>query len=91
MSNKLYAAEFRSMRSAIHNIAIFTAENWATEFFQVLNESEEMPDITEFNYNSDKYVDTIEINFRQPPTHYNETELVYINNPINSIPDVYGY
>ena len=99
MSDHFYAVQFRSMHTAIHNIAVFSLESKAEELFHILNTTEQMPDEHEFEFEPMNFVDMVEINFRNPLQHYPNSEdpdglrLVYVNGEgtLNSIPDVYGY
>ena len=89
MWDKYYAVQFRSMHTAIHNLIIFSVESTAVELFNILNETEEFPE--DFTNITDKdFVDIIEINFRYPPERHEDIELVYVNRPENTIPDVYN-
>ena len=81
---KLYAVQFRSMHTAIHSIAIFEDRTTAVWLLNVLNNDEEFPEI-------DLNMELMEINFRNPPTEHDGYKLKYVNNCVNSIPDVYGY
>jgi len=85
----LYAVQFRSMQSAIHNIAVFDDENEAASFFDYIITHEELPEVDDSTYNG--LIGFNEINFRQPPTQFNDAELIYVNEPTNLIPDVYEY
>lgn len=100
MSDKFYAVQFRSMHTAVHSIAVFSLENWAVELFQILNESEQMPDEIEFRFDPANFVDMYEIDFRNPPYTHGDPDdadsvpLIYVNGQGTehcSIPDVYGY
>lgn len=90
MWDKYYAVQFRSMHTAIHNIMIFSVESTAVELFNILNETETFPEgfisITDGNF-----VDVYEINFRNPPERHEGIELIYVNRPVNTIPDVYNF
>jgi len=95
MSDKFFAVQFRSMHTAIHNVAVFTVMSQAQEFFEYINEFEEAPEPFEVDVSSLESVD--EINFRNPPDVFpfgdydNGLPLEYMNNPVNTIPDVYNY
>ena len=89
VDEELYAVQFRSMQSAIHSIAIFSSEAEAKELFYYIDKNKEFPEVDDSTYNG--LIGFDEISFRQPPTHFNDVELIYVNEPTNSIPDVYGY
>ncbi len=88
MSDTLYAVQFRSMHTAIHNIAVFDVESLAKKLFDFVKETNEIPEDCFFD--STSFVDLYEIDFRNPPTHHKDCELSYVNNPTNTIPDAYN-
>lgn len=96
MSDKYYAVQFRSMHTAIHNVIVFSVESTADELFNILNETNEMPEFFQEFDNDKNFCDMFEIDYRNPPTHWphiddeNALELIYVNIPVNNIPDVYG-
>lgn len=89
MSNKLYAVQFRSMRTAIHNISIFGDKEMAQDFCMFVEENQELPEEYEFNYDSQNFMDTFEIDYRKPPTDMQDIPLEYLNS--DNVPDAYNY
>lgn len=95
MSDKYFAVQFRSMHTAIHSVAVFTAMNQADAFFSFVNKHEELPDDIDVDMSSLEGV--YEINFRNPPDVFpfgdyeDGLPLEYCNNPDNTIPDAYNY
>ena len=96
MSDYFYAAQFRSMHTAIHNVAVFSLEERAREFLMYIEEHEEMPSEHEFDFDSNSFVDMYEIDYRNPPYHWShiddpEAVRLIIINEDEVKPDVYGY
>jgi tRNA(Leu) C34 or U34 (ribose-2'-O)-methylase TrmL len=95
MSDKYFAVQFRSMHTAIHSVAVFTAMNQAQDFFDFINSEERLPEEYELDMSSLEAIE--EINFRNPPDIFPFGEynlglpLEYMNNPVNTIPDAYNY
>ncbi len=95
MSDKYFAVQFRSMHTAIHNVAVFTAMNQAQDFFSFIDNNAKMPEEGEVDMSS--LQDIHEINFRDVPDIYpfgdyeEGLPLEYCNLPENNNPDVYGY
>ena len=79
------------MHTAIHSVAVFSLEQTAQELLAILRETEEMPEFFPEFDNDKNFVDMFEINFRNPPYECEGMDLIYVNYPENSIPDVYGY
>jgi hypothetical protein len=98
MSDKLYAMQYRSMHTAIHNIVIFSAEKTAKELFDYVQSTLNMPEVFEEFDNPKNFINHFEIDYRNPPTRYeydNDAalfglELVYVNYPEGWVPDVYN-
>jgi len=97
---ELYAVQFRSMRTAIHNVIIFDDRENAERFFTALaletsEKLEDKPEAREaldsvFNFCIALAVDMFEIDFRNPPKEYKEYRLVYSNTGARAyIPDSY--
>ena len=91
MSDHFYAVEFRSMHTAIHNIAVFSLEEKAQELYNIIKTTEQLPDEFEFEFEPMNFIGIFEINFRDPLREVEGMEVLYINNPENSIPNVYNY
>lgn len=96
MSDKLYAVEFRSMHTAIHNIAVFSLESVAAEFFNFINYAENLPSEIEFEFDPRNFVGIYEINFRRKSHEVGGVPIIYVNDvdnrePYNTVPDVYNY
>ena len=95
MSDKYFSVQFRSMHTAIHSVAVFTAMNQADDFFKFINANENLPEEWEVDMSSLEGI--YEINFRNPPDvfplgDYEEgLPLELCNVPCNTIPDVYNY
>lgn len=95
MSDKYFGVQFRSMHTAIHSVAVFTAMNQADDFFNFIKNTEEMPTGDELNTSSLEAI--YEINSRDVPDVYpfgnyeDGAPLEMCNVPCNTIPDVYGY
>jgi len=95
MSDKYFAVQFRSMQSAIHSVAVFTAMNQAQDFFSFIENNAKMPEEFEVDTSSLQTID--EIHYNSPPDvfpfgDYDEgLPLEYCNLPDNNIPDVYNY
>ena len=84
--DKVYAVQFRSMRTAIHNVIIFEEQHSANFLHRLFAINEQFPDDLE-EYTSAPCLDMYEIDYRNPPKEYKGKKLVIIN---NVIPDVYG-
>jgi hypothetical protein len=92
MSDQFYAVEFRSMHTGCHNIAVFSLESEAQWFFNLLDNSDEIPEDYQFDENN--FVGFEEINFRDKPYDAFGMEILYMNEwetNGNRIPDVYNY
>ncbi len=92
MSDQFFAVEFRSMQTAVHNIAVFSLEQEAQNFFDTINAHADIP----FNYDFDEanFLGFVEIDFRNKPVEAFEMEILYINEwdcNADFIPDVYNY
>jgi len=85
------------MHTAIHSIAVFSLESKAEELLRIMETTEQMPDDHEFKFEPSNFIDMYEINFRHPPHTHGDPDdvdsvpLIYVNDPVNTIPDVYGY
>lgn len=71
-----YAAQFRDMHTAGHNLAICKTRTGARHLLQHINAQESLYG---FDFDSVSQIDTIEINFRNPPDKYNGENLTIIN------------
>ena len=71
-----YAAQFRDMHTAIHNLAICKTRAGACRLLQHINAQESLYG---FDFDSVSQIDTIAIDFRHPPTEYNGENLTIIN------------
>ncbi len=91
MSDHFYAVQFRSIHSAKHSIVMFSLESKAIQLLAILKVAEQFPDESEMKMEPGNYVETIDIDFRNPPREYEGVPLLYVNNPENSIPDVYNF
>ncbi len=89
MSSKHFAVQFRSMRTAIHNIAVFNNKTNARMFCMFIEEDQELPEEHDFNYDLMEYSNVFEIDHRKPPTNVQGYTLEYINR--DNIPDVYNF
>jgi len=89
MSDHFYAVQYRNMHTAIHEVAIFSLEQQAIDMLEMIKRDEEFHPAFVIEDAFSSYVDLIEINFRNPPHHYNDVKLQYVNDPVTSIPDVY--
>ena len=92
MSDQFYAVQFRSMHTAIHNIAVFSLEGEAQQFFDLISTHEEIPEVYEFD--DMNFVGIEEIDYRDKPHEFKGMEILYINEwykNANYIPDVYNY
>lgn len=89
MSSKHYAVQFRSMRTAIHNIATFSVKDTAQEFYMFIDICNNLPEECVFDYDSLEHGDFIEIDYRNPPMNVQGRKLEYINS--DNIPDVYNF
>ena len=69
-----YAAQFRDMHTAIHNLAICKTRTGACHLLQHINAHESM-----YGFDSVSQIDTVEINFRNPPGKYNGENLAIVN------------
>ena len=80
-----YAAQFRDMHTAIHNLAICKTRAGACRLLQHINTQESLHGL---GFDSVSQIDTIEINFRDPPTKYNGENLTIINGLYGTLPGV---
>ena len=71
-----YAAQFRDMHTAIHSLAICKTRAGACKILQHINAQESMYG---FDFDSVSQIDTIRINFRDPPSKYNGENLAIVN------------
>ncbi len=94
MSDQFYAVQFRSMHNACHSIAVFSLEEKAQEFFDFIDNNENMPEEYEMEFEDSWFVGMAEINHRQPPVEFQEMEILYMHEWDKNkghIPDVYNY
>ena len=92
MSDQFYAVQFRSMQTAIHNIAVFSLESEAQWFFDLIDVNKEIPE--DYQYPENSFVGIQEINFRDKPYEAFDMEILYINEwkkNMDHVPDVYNY
>ena len=71
-----YAAQFRSMHTAGHYLAICKTRTGACRILQHINAQESMHG---FDLDSVSQIDTIKINFRDPPGKYKGENLTIVN------------
>ena len=71
-----YAAQFRNMHTAIHSLAICKTRTGAGRILQHIKAQESLDG---FDFDSVSQIDTIDINFRDPPTKYKGENLTIIN------------
>jgi hypothetical protein len=89
MSDQFYAVQYRNMHTAIHEIAIFSLEQQAKDLLKAITRYEELHPVLSFEELYSSFVDSFEIDFHEPPYEYGGVELLYVNDPVNTIPDVY--
>ena len=78
-----YAAQFRDMHTAVHNLAICKTRASACRILQHINAHESM-----YGFDSGSPIDTIAIDFRNPPSKYNGENLKIINGSHGTPPGV---
>ena len=71
-----YAAQFRDMHTAGHNLAICKTRTGACHLLQHINTQESLHGL---DFDSVSQIDTIKINFMDPPIKYNGENLTVIN------------
>lgn len=71
-----YAAQFRDMHTAGHILAVCKTRAGACHLLQHINAQESLDG---FDFDSVSQIDTIRINFSNPPTKYNGENLKIIN------------
>ena len=71
-----YAAQFRDMHTAVHTLAICKTRKGACRILQHINAQESMHGL---DFDSVSQIDTIKIDFRDPPTKYNGENLTLMN------------
>ena len=71
-----YAAQFRDMHTAGHILAVCKTRTGACHLLQHINAQESLDG---FDFDSVSQIDTIDINFRNPPTKYKGENLTIIN------------
>ena len=71
-----YAAQFRDMHTAGHNLAICKTRTRACRILQHINAQESLDG---FDFDSVSQIDTIAIDFRNPPDKYNGENLTIVN------------
>ena len=71
-----YAAQFRDMHTAGHNLAICKTRAGACRLLQHINAQESL---SGFDFDSGSQIDIIAIDFRNPPTKYNGENLTIMN------------
>lgn len=80
-----YAAQFRDMHTATHNLAICKTRTGACRLLQHINTQESLHGLY---FDNVSQIDTIKINFRDPPTKYNGENLTVINGLYGTPPGV---
>lgn len=81
----LYAAQYRDMHTAIHNLLIYPKRSQAKQAICVLNQEQTLE-------HAPPCSDATEINFRSPPEQFKGERLTIVNNDIGlptGVPDVY--
>lgn len=81
----LYAAQFRDMHTAIHNLVIYPVRSKARQALCVLHQEQTAEHVPPFEA-------LAEINFRSPPTTFKGQRLTIVNNDLGlptGVPDVY--
>ena len=71
-----YAAQFRDMHTAGHSLAICKTRARACRVLQHLNAQESLRGL---DFDIVSQIDTVEINFRNPPSKYNGENLTVVN------------
>ena len=71
-----YAAQFRDVHTAGHILAVCKTRTGAYSLLQHVNAHESLYG---FDFDSVSQIDTIEINFRNPPTKYKGENLTVVN------------
>lgn len=71
-----YAAQFRDTRTAMHTLAVCKTRTGACRLLRHINSQESLYDL---DFDSVSQIDTIKINFRNPPNKYNGENLTIIN------------
>ena len=71
-----YAAQFRDMHTATHQLAICKTRARACRVLRHLNSQESLRGL---DFDIISQIDTIEINFRNPPNKYNGENLAIVN------------
>ena len=71
-----YAAQFRDMRTAGHSLAICKTRTGACHLLQHINAQESLRGL---DFDIVSQIDTIKINFRNPPSKYNGGNLTIVN------------
>ena len=71
-----YAAQFRDMHTAGHILAVCKTRTGACHLLQHINAQESL---VGFDFDSVSQIDTIRINFSNPPTKYKGENLTIIN------------
>ena len=83
---KLYAIQFRSMRTAIHNIAILEYIKDAQHFQWLLEHPEQVGDA--LGEIAEQFgTEIVEIDYRNPPKEHDGYKLVYLTDDV--VPDCY--
>lgn len=81
----LYAAQYRDMHTAIHNLLIYPKRSLARQAVCVMNQDQTLEYAPECS-------DSTEINFRSPPSTFKGERLTIVNNDNGlptGVPDVY--
>lgn len=81
----LYAAQYRDMHTAIHNLLIYPKRSLARQAVCVMDQEQTMEHVPLCD-------DSTEINFRHPPGTFKDQRLTIVNNDNglpSGIPDVY--
>lgn len=81
----LYAAQYRDMHTAVHNLLIYHRRALARRAIRIMNQDETLEFVPQ-------YGDSAEINFRSPPTSFKGQRLTIVNNDNGlptGVPDVF--
>ena len=71
-----YAAQFRDMHTAGHILAVCKTRTEAYHLLQHINAQESLCGL---DFDSISQIDTVEIDFRNPPSKYNGENLTIVN------------
>jgi len=89
MSDHFYGVHFCSTKTAVHAVMIFSLEVEAKRLLDMLKTTAENPNEDDFQPSS--FVECFDIDFRDPIREYEGVEILYVNQPENSIPDIHNF